>query len=113
MRAVLIALLISVVANILLTLGYLAQRDARGAAVNQLKNAQDAAQTCSQEVDRLDKLANSRRIVADKARAEARRLAKTHEQAADLLLSTSASVPGDDCKSASHRASAWLEGRSK
>ena len=113
MRAVLVALLISLCANIMLALGYLAQRDARGAVTTQLKNAQEAAQTCSLEVDRLDKLANTRRIQADKARAEAKRAAKTREQAADLILSTSASVPGDDCKSAGHRASVWLAGRSK
>jgi multidrug resistance efflux pump len=111
MKAALIALVISIAANILFGLGYLDQRDALTRARADLKTASEAATSCSENTERLETLAASRKRDADKARAEARAAARAGDQRADVILATPATVPGDDCQSASDRASAWLAGR--
>ena len=113
MRALLIALIISIVAHIGTGLAYLAQRDKMTEAKTSLKTAQDAAESCSRDVERLGKLADSRKVAAAKARAAAATAAKTRDQQADQILSTPASTPGNDCKSAQDRAGTWLAGRAR
>lgn len=113
MAYLLVALILSIAANVGLGLGYLDQRDKMTRATTNLKTAQDAAESCSKDVERLGVLAARRKVDADKARARAKTAAKTREEMADLILSTPASTPGDDCKSARDRAGSWLAGRAK
>lgn len=80
-------------------------------AIEQRDQARADATACSDATEALRLLADKRKAEADKARAATRRAAANHEQRADAILAKPASVPGDDCKSASERASAWLAGR--
>lgn len=113
MPALLVVLFISFLANFVLAVGYVDQRDKMTEAKTSLKTAQDAAESCSRDVERLGTLAASRKVDADKARAAAKTAARSRDELADQILSTPASTPGNDCKSAQDRAGAWLAGRAR
>lgn len=108
----------SLAANAALGWAYLGQRDmataARGdvlAMQQQRDGAQLAASECSDAVDDLRELADQRASQAAAARAEAAAVAIQHSKRADVILTTPAAVPGDDCRSAQVRVSEWLAGR--
>ena len=115
----LVALLCSLVANGLLGWGYLDGRDKLAAfqervqAVSQERDAALAgAQACSDGVQRLQALAESRAKEAAAARKLAAQAAADHARRADEVLAAPPAVLGDDCASAKARIRQWLEGRS-
>lgn len=111
--APLVALIISITANVALGLGYKSAREEISRSEVKLQQAKDAAELCSKEVEKLGVLAAQRKVEADKARAAAKAAAKDRDAKADSILSQPAKFPGDDCKSAQARASEWLAGRKK
>ncbi len=115
-----VALGISVAANAALGWAYLGQRDETTEARTALRDmegqrdgARQAASACSDSVDDLRELADKRAREAAPARAAAASAAQRHDQRADLILSTPAPVPGDECASAQARVDDWLKGRAK
>lgn len=106
-----VTLAISIFANVAFGLGYLDQRDNMTKATANLKTAQASAESCSKDVERLGTLAASRLVEAENSRIAAKASAQSRNQRADKIMSTPASVAGDDCKSASDRAATWLAGR--
>jgi len=110
---VLIALALSLAANAGLGWAYLGARDATTAAVEQREQWETSAQACGESVEKLQ-IAAIKRARTDAAATEtARQLALQHLKQADRILSTPASTPGNDCKSAQDRATEWLKGRAK
>lgn len=120
LAAAVLALLASLLGNVLLTRAYLGQRDTATAArasvsemTLQRDGARDQAAACSDAVDDLRELADRRKKEGDAARASAAARARTHEQRADQILAAPPAVPGDACASAQHRVDSWLQGRAK
>lgn len=120
LAAAVLALLVSLLCNVLLTRAYLGQRDAAttarasvGEMTQQRDGARDLAAACSDAVDDLRELADKRKREGEAARASAAAKARTHEQRADKILAAPAAVPGDACASAQHRVDNWLQGRAK
>ena len=115
-----IALLASLLGNVLLTRAYLGQRDtatAARASVGEMTQQRDGARSlaaaCSDAVDDLRELADKRKREGEAARASAAVKARTHERRADEILAAPPTVPGDACASAQHRVDSWLQGRVK
>jgi len=106
-------LLVSVLANAGLSWAWMSAHDEAIAARKDRDSARGAATACSDATEALQELADSRKVDADKARLAAKTSAKSRDQKADQIMSTPATTPGDDCRSASDRASAWLAGRVK
>lgn len=120
LAAAVLALLASLLGNLLLARAYLGQRDAATAArasvgemTQQRDGARDLAAACSDAVDDLRELADRRKREGEAARASAAARARTHEQRADEILAKPQAVPGDACASAQHRVDNWLQGRAK
>ena len=106
----LVALLCSLVMNGLLGWGYLAGRDKLAALQERVQavaqerdSALAGAQACSDGVQRLQALAESR----------AREAAADHARRADEVLAAPPAVLGDDCASARVRIGRWLKGRAR
>ena len=115
-----IIILLSLAANAVLGWAYLGQRDDTTEARTALRDmegqrdgARQAASECSDSVGDLRELADKRAREAAPARAAAANIAKTHNQRADTILATPATVPGDLCASAQARVDDWLKGRAK
>ncbi|MFC4927871.1 MULTISPECIES: hypothetical protein [Delftia] len=120
LTAAVLALLASLLGNVLLTRAYLGQRDAAtiarasvGEMAQQRDGARDLAAACSDAVDDLRELADKRKREGEAARASAAAQARTHERRADEILAAPPAVPGNACASAQHRVDIWLQGRAK
>ncbi|WFF79268.1 hypothetical protein [Delftia tsuruhatensis] len=120
LAAAVLALLASLIGNVLLARAYLGQRDAAtsarasvGEMAQQRDGARDLAAACSDAVDDLRELADRRKKDGEAARTSAAALARKHEQRADQILAASPAVPGDACASAQHRVDIWLQGRAR
>ena len=109
--AVAVAMAISLAGNIGLTYAYLGARDTATEANDMKDMALGAAATCSASITSLESAAKAQKAQAEVAIAAAEAKARTRNQSADRILSTPASTPGNDCKSASDRATEWLKGR--
>lgn len=116
----LVALLCSLVMNGLLGWGYLAGRDKLAALQERVQavaqerdSALAGAQACSDGVQRLQALAESRAKEAAAARKLAAQTAADHARRADAVLSAPPAVPGDDCASARVRVGQWLKERAR
>lgn len=114
----LVALLCSLVMNGLLGWGYLAGRDKLAALQERVQavaqerdSALASAQACSDGVQRLQALAESRAREAAAARRQAAQAAADHARRADEVLAAPPAVPGDDCASAKARVQNWLKAR--
>ena len=107
------ALVISIVGNLWLGSQWLSARDTLATRTEQHTTAMLTAQACSDGVQDLRTVAEQRAREADAAIAQANKQATARQQKAQIILSTPASVPGDDCASASQRAHDWLATRSK
>ena len=114
------ALLCSLVMNGLLGWGYLAGRDKQAALQERVQavaqerdSALAGAQACSDGVQRLQALAESRAREAAAARKLAAQAAADHARRADAVLAAPPAVPGDDCASARVRVGDWLKGRAR
>ncbi|WP_310636822.1 hypothetical protein, partial [Delftia acidovorans] len=89
LAAAVLALLVSLLGNVLLTRAYMGQRDAATAArasvgemTQQRDGARDLATACSDAVDDLRELADRRKKEGEAARASAAAQARKHEQRA-------------------------------
>lgn len=114
------ALLCSLVMNGLLGWGYLAGRDKQAALQERVQavaqerdSALAGAQACSDGVQRLQALAESRAREAAAARKLAAQAAADHARRADAVLAAPPAVPGNDCASARVRVGDWLKGRAR
>lgn len=111
LTGLLIALALSLATNGVMTKLYLGARDDVTQAEDNADVANAAAATCSASITSLESAAKAQKAQAEVAIAAAEAKAKTRNQSADRILSTPASTPGNDCKSASDRASEWLKAR--
>lgn len=111
MAIVSIALAISLAVNSGMGYLYLDKRDELATAEADISHAEGEAKSCSDSVAKLGQLSITRAADAAVARAMAAASAATGYEKADEILSTGATVPGDDCKSAKDRKANWLKGR--
>ncbi|UIS65502.1 hypothetical protein [Acidovorax phage AP1] len=118
LAAVAVALVLSLLGNLMLTRAYLGKRDdattARAeleAKGRELAGVRGAAQACSSKVEELRTLADKRAHEAASARRAAAVRAADHSRMADQILATPGALPGDACASAQVRVDAWLKGR--
>jgi hypothetical protein len=87
------------------------EHDARTAAEAHLQTANEATKACNDSVTELEQQAKDRSDENAKLRLEAQNRRKAQESLAQQILSTPATVPGDDCKSAGDRVRNWLKAR--
>lgn len=113
MQVLALLLALSVAGNGALGYVYLGERDARVAADQARSMAVDAATSCTASITTLQDEADARAMRAIPALAAAQARALSAQQRAQQILSTPASVPGDDCQSARERAALWLQGRAQ
>lgn len=106
-----VVLAISMAANAALGWAWLDACDAATAAIGERDRARADATACSGATENLRDLAYQRKREADIARDTARRDAAGHHLRADAILTKGPTVPGDDCRSATERAEAWLASR--
>lgn len=111
MDALILALAISIGANVLVGFAWIHARDARAAVAQQLAAAQADATTCSDKVEELSKLADKRGAEAKAAQAKARAAAASAGKRATQELTTLAAVPGDDYASVQARLQRWEKRR--
>ncbi len=104
---------VSLVGNALLLNAWLGARDDATQATERRDTARSAASVCSDATEDLRKRADAQAKFAEAEIAKARKAATARQVTAQTILSTPASVPGDDCASASQRAHDWLAGRVK
>ena len=100
-------LALSVAGNAFLGRAYLGQRDTAVQTKVEYRNVEVAATACSESIDNRKKVADKRHVDAKPAIAAAAKQAEDANKEADRILSTPATVQGDDCKSAQDRVSSW------
>lgn len=103
----------SIVANALLFNEWEAAKQRATAAETNLATANAQTEACNESVKGLEQAAHKRGLAAGVARERARQRAVDLEQQAQQELSTPATVPGDDCKSAQDRVRRILSERAK
>lgn len=115
-----VGLVASLAGNALQGYVYLQQRDALTEARTTLTHAaettdlaQRAANSCSASITALETTVTVQAALGTQAREFANKLAGKHAAAADKILSTPPSVPGDDCASAQARVTDLLSARKK
>lgn len=115
-----VALAVSLCINAALGWLWLAARDDVAAGESRIEAVQQerdvaliTAQACSDGVQRLQALAESRAKEAAAARRQAAQTAADHARRADEVLAAPPAVPGDDCASARVRIGRWLKGRAR
>lgn len=106
-----IALALSMAGNAYLVDLYLGERDAKVTAGVERDQVKEVAGACTSSVDAMQKAARQQTAVAVAAIAAAKTAGAPRKAAADAILSTPPSTPGDDCKSAQERADRWLTRR--
>lgn len=118
MQGILIALALSVAANVVLGSLWLEQRDdltTERAEVKRVEGerntANDVAQACSDSVEELSKHADARAVAASEVREVAAVKAVKHYAKADVILAAPPAVPNDACASAQTLAQDWLKNR--
>lgn len=82
---------------------YDAEHDKRVAAETNLQTANSATKACNDSIDALERRAREVEVAAAAARSEAQAARKRLAARADRELSTPATTPGNDCKSAQDR----------
>lgn len=93
--------------------GYQAEKTRADKAETNLATANNETKACNDSIAGLEEAARKRGFAAGKAREAARQKAADLERQAQTELSTPATVPGDDCKSAQDRVTRVLRERSK
>lgn len=104
---------LSLLGNFFLYHGYTAQRDRAVKAESDLTQANAATTTCNKSIQDLEHAAYKRGVVAAKRRAAGEKDRAAAEESAQQILSTPATVPGDDCRSAQDRVTKFLTTRRK
>jgi len=110
-RALAIALALSITGNALLAGAWLSARDKARSAAQSLAGAQHDATACSAAVEGLQSFAMQRLKDATTARKAAEQQARKAAQRADKTLATAPAVPGDMCASMQVLGDGWLKGR--
>jgi hypothetical protein len=113
MNPILIALVISVLANLFLGNAYLHQRDAKVKVETETVYVRSAAKECSKGTEALASKAAANASAAAPARRAAASEAAQHNARADAILAAPPAAPGDACKSAQAAIDAWWSERSK
>lgn len=113
MKALAIALVLSLLGNAWLGHSYLGQRDTAVEAKTDVKHIAGAAQECSQGTEQLQQQGKQREADAAPKRAAAAAKADEHNRTADRILTTPPAVPGDACASAQAELDSWWAGREK
>jgi hypothetical protein len=104
-----VSLAVSAAGNVWLGKAYLGKRDTAVVATTNLEHASVDVQACNSSVDNLGVQSDKRAAAAAPARAAATASAGKSNAKADAILSTPATQPGDDCKSATARANNWFK----
>lgn len=113
MKALAIALFLSLMANAWLGHVYLGQRDTAVEAKTDVKHVEAAAQECSKGTEQLQQQGKQREADAAPKRVAAAKKADEHNRAADRILTTPPAVPGNACASAQDDLDVWWAGRAK
>lgn len=106
-----IALVLSIALNVWLWHEKGVEHDARTTAETSLNTANTATETCNKSIAGLETAAEARGAAAERGRQAAADKRRQAEKTAQQILSTPASTPGNDCKSAHDRMADWLKGR--
>jgi hypothetical protein len=106
-----LALVASLIANVLIYRGMQKATARAVTAEANLTTANRATKQCNDSIAGLEEAARKRGIAAGVARERARRAAQDLEAQAQGELSTPATTPGDDCKSAQDRVDRILRKR--
>lgn len=106
-----IALVASLLGNVWLWNEKEAEHDRATSLNTQLATANKATKACNDSIAGLEKAARKQGAQAERARIEAAERRKKRNEQADRELSTPATVPGDDCKSAQDRVKRILSAR--
>jgi uncharacterized protein HemX len=109
--AVLVILALSLLANVWLWHEKEVEHDGKVKAEANLTTANAATKACNDSIGELEQQAKERKAENDKLRREAESRRKAQESLAQQILSTPATTPGNDCKSAQDRVRNWLKGR--
>jgi hypothetical protein len=107
----LIVLAASLLANAWLWHAKSEEHDARTAAETKFDTQRAATEACNASVASLEEQAVTRGKENEALRREAATRRKAQESLAQQILSTPATTPGNDCKSAQDRVRNWLKGR--
>lgn len=110
---VMIALALSLFANLWLWKAKTVEHDARTTAEAKLEAANGATKACNDSIASIEEDARAQVKKAEKARVAARNRANALAARADRELATPATVPGDDCRSAQERVRRILTERGK
>lgn len=108
-----ILLALSLAGNAWLHSEWTDEQQAHATTREKARQSTAAAEECSVATERLQTLAAQRKREADAARLAARTRGLGLQASAQTELATPATVPGDDCRSATERAQRWLQGRSQ
>jgi chromosome segregation ATPase len=87
------------------------EHDARVKVEADLTTANNATKACNDSIGELERQARDRDAENTKLRQEAQNRRRAQESLAQQILSTPATVPGNDCQSAKDRVANWLKGR--
>jgi hypothetical protein len=109
--AFLIVLALSLAANAFMWHRIGVEHDGKVAAEASLDTANKATQACNDSVTELERQAKSRDAENLALRKEAENRRRAQESLAQQILSTPATVPGNDCQSARDRVVNWLKAR--
>jgi ribosomal protein S27AE len=108
---VLIALAVSLLANLVLWNSLDEAQHEVTKLTTTLKTANEATEACNASIAGLEKAAEQRGRDAEKDRRDAEDRARRRKERADKELATPPTVPGDDCRSAQDRVRRAIAGR--
>jgi uncharacterized Zn finger protein len=109
--AVLLALAVSLGGNAVLYKAWRGAHDLEVKAETKFEQQRAATEQCNASVAALEQQAADRAAENAKLRQEAQDRRRAQESLAQQILSTPATVPGNDCKSAGDRVRNWLKAR--
>lgn len=109
--AVIIALALSLVGNAWQWHANGVEHDARTKAEANFQTANAQTEACNKSIGELETQAKDREKENKALREEAAKRRRAQESLAQQILSTPATVPGNDCQSAKDRVRNWLKAR--
>lgn len=108
-----LVLLASLAGNRVLYAKWQKAKEATTAAETKLGQANEQTEACNASIAGLEAAARAQGAAGEKARQAAAERRKKRNQGADVELSTPATVPGNDCKSAQDRVDRILARRAR
>jgi hypothetical protein len=103
-----IVLALSIAGNAVLGWMWIGAREDVAVSTSVLGIVRDSAQMCSEGAEQMIDEAGKLAVKAKAAQAAARQAATQKQALAQIIMSTPAAVPGDDCASARVRVDGWL-----